>query len=1661
MATILLRETGTSTGSTVKGAPLTNAELDTTIDNINKIISGDTQGLTANGTVLNAASKLYLDGSFAGNTYLTESSDNVIDFVAGTVNTLRLNAVGATVTGNLVVTGALSAARVNGNTISTGTGTLTLGAGKVLTASNTLTLTGTDGTTMTFPTTSATIARTDAANTFTGTQTIGALVATTVNGNTITTGTGVLTIAASKTFTSSNTLTLAGTDGSTLSIGTGGTLGTSAYITLGANVGTWLATPSSANLAAVVTDETGTGALVFANTPTLVAPVLGVATATSINGNTITTGTGTLTLGAGSTLATSATNSITLTSTGATNVTLPTTGTLATQGYVDGLVVGLLDDRGSYDASVNTFPASGGSGTAGAILKGDLWYISVAGTLGGTAVGIGDSVRALTDTPSQTAGNWSALESNIGYVPANRDAANVFTGVQTMTSPAITTPAFTGAFSGAYSLGGTPTINVAAAVGGAWTAAATWTLPAFTLGGTVSGGGNQINNVVIGTITPLAGAFTTVSATGVISATTASSGFTAGVAAGFGYYGNFGATSFMQMYGATGASPYAIRFVVNALERALIDTTGLSIRAADKLYLDGAGSGLSGGDTYITESSANVLDLYAGGVRGIRSTSGALTLGIDGSYSHTLNGTVAQTTRNSIIAFNITGATTGWSGYRIANTGCALLMGVASSTGTLFTGSTAYSAGIGTEGALPLEFATNSVVRAVLSAAGNLAIGSTAKLYLDGVAAAGNTYLVESAADVLDAYVGGVNTLKLTAVLTTIATAVSVPDLSAAVIDKTVFPGVIVDTFIYDTAKDSDGGAWRKRCSHTSWENETLSGNWLGSAANEAGARAIVGATTNSYYYDTTAAAFYTLNAGSGKTVTYRGNVRQFPAQVLITVEAARVILWDLTQAGAPMWMVFSSAGLDSMTSVAGVNGQIWMGGNDATIYSRLVFAGFIADKFVIDLQGYSTGRGWEGRVSVRNSGAFADRVNRLPVIVNSHTNDVAMTVLPNAPVDVATGLPVPTIAVATNGGVSVIKDSGTVVSSSATDPLTSVAITPLGDLFVGYISSNAVRYARNIVSLSASFSLSLYYVSSIPAHSNTTEAPNKILHADKSSKVAVGFPSKLALLKENPASVAAGMVAYITKDYNSGWQVGAIKGAWLADTVAENPLTGAEMVTNGDFGTDTTGWTGVSATLSVVSGAMRITATAGSPQARLAAFTTVVGKTYVLKAKLATLSVGGKNVWLAQGPTTAINESSTNMGSTTGLYQLTFVASSTTTYVGFTGASSWAAAEYFDVDAVSCRLADVDRSVKAKGLQAFGSLTKAAVASGAQLMGYSGFSAANYLEQPYNSDLDFGTGDFCIMGWVSYTTYGANFRLLDRSAAAYANAYIAIELNANTGVLSAYTRDSGGVTTANLTSSIALASGAMTLVALVRRSGVVEWHINAVAAGTVANTNNLTNTSAYLRVGKKGSAPDEPWSYGSFALLRFAATAPTAEQIKHIYETERPMFEANAQCCIAGTSNAVTALAYDDETDLLHVGTSYGRSTFKGLVRTASEATAVGSITALSASGGIIAQSGTSGADVYIPAMSLREELARKAEQTAKLGAVLEPRWFTATSSQVAFPMPMGWKPKFVYRNSQLIRPDANDYSDTFDGFIWTSTLIDACTTGDFICIMGVRTNG
>ena len=72
-----------------------------------------------------------------------------------------------------------------------------------------------------------------------------------------------ITVANGKTLTVSNTLTLSGTDSSSISFGSGGVV---AYT---ANKLSAFASTTSSELSSIISDETGTGALVFANSPTL------------------------------------------------------------------------------------------------------------------------------------------------------------------------------------------------------------------------------------------------------------------------------------------------------------------------------------------------------------------------------------------------------------------------------------------------------------------------------------------------------------------------------------------------------------------------------------------------------------------------------------------------------------------------------------------------------------------------------------------------------------------------------------------------------------------------------------------------------------------------------------------------------------------------------------------------------------------------------------------------------------------------------------------------------------------------------------------------------------------------------------------------------------------------------------------------------------------------------------------------------------------------------------------------------------------------------------------------------------------------------------------------------------------------------------------------
>jgi trimeric autotransporter adhesin len=748
-------------------------------------------------------------------------------------------------------------------------------------------------------------------------------------------------------------------------------------------------------------------------------------------------------------------------------------------------------------------------------------------------------------------------------------------------------------------------------------------------------------------------------------------------------------------------------------------------------------------------------------------------------------------------------------------------------------------------------------------------------------------------------------------------------DLDAIAETKAV---TAVDVFVYDTSKDSDGGAWRKRTQNTSWYNETL---------------------------DTST----------------RGSRKEFPAVAVIVIETLKITIYDGDDPSLPMWMVFAVSGSTSnltwlgrtnivFSSVTMRDGILAFGSNGDGDSRGLHLAYFVSDRLAKIGNNYAYNSGFADGFGLvdRNSGSTAVR-GTANAIVNSTVNDVAMTVLPNAPIDAATGLPVPTIAVATGGGVSVIKDDGTVVditSSSgsytysfnvAFDGLNLVmqlgAANPQSPgsyiyVFDGVPASDTVitlnTKTGSTVSPRAFYSYnsnSLYY--DLPLAGSNALYGSPDLYANN---VFNGRNNGIVYLDENPTTPTEGMVAYTTSTYNTGWMVGDTKLATLSDTDDTN-VTGSQLVTNGDFATDSD-WT-KGAGWAISGGEATFTPTNTNSSISQVATGLVVGKTYTYSLTVTTsattaIRYGGSSV-------TAVT---VNPFSGTQTLTQTFVAAATSTTLGLNALNGDTT---LTLDNISLRIAEEDRSVNDKGLQVFGTITKDPVASGADLVAYSGFAATSYLEQPYNSGLDFGTGDFCIMGWAKQSSGFAPFirgvgldplNGFDRTGASLHF------FCGSTGNVTVYFNGSAVLGSPNFS----INSSKWTLMVCSRKSGVVSMYIDGRKTGSTTNTTDLTDVGAVTRIGYTTIAS---------ALWRVSATAPTDEQVAKIYNDEKFLFQENVQATLYGSYDSVTALAYDDDTELLHVGTSAGRSVFNGLHRVDNTTGAVG--VAISASNNFIVE--------------------------------------------------------------------------------------------------------
>jgi hypothetical protein len=264
------------------------------------------------------------------------------------------------------------------------------------------------------------------------TQVTGTLpVANGGTGVTTSTGTGAVVLSNSPTLVTPalgtpSSATLTNATGLPISTGVSG---------LGTGVATFLATPSSANLAAAVTNETGSGALVFATSPTLVTPALGTpssGTLTNTTGLPIDGGTtGTLPVNRGGTGATTLT---------ANNVILGN-GTSAVQVVAPG-------------TSGNVLTSNGTTWTSSALAAGDV-------TLNGTQTLSNKTISVDNNTLSGIAASSFVLSNGSGNIDGAAGQKAIPSGevvgttdTQTLTNKTLTSPTLT-----------SPTLTTATATG--------------------------------------------------------------------------------------------------------------------------------------------------------------------------------------------------------------------------------------------------------------------------------------------------------------------------------------------------------------------------------------------------------------------------------------------------------------------------------------------------------------------------------------------------------------------------------------------------------------------------------------------------------------------------------------------------------------------------------------------------------------------------------------------------------------------------------------------------------------------------------------------------------------------------------------------------------------------------------------------------------------------------------------------------------------------------------------------------------------------------------------------------------------------------------------------------------------------------------------------
>lgn len=766
------------------------------------------------------------------------------------------------------------------------------------------------------------------------------------------------------------------------------------------------------------------------------------------------------------------------------------------------------------------------------------------------------------------------------------------------------------------------------------------------------------------------------------------------------------------------------------------------------------------------------------------------------------------------------------------------------------------------------------------------------------------------------------------------------------------------DIFIYDTTKDSDGGAWRKRTQHTSWYNETLS-------------------------------------------TTTRGSRREFPAVAIIVVQTDKVVIYDGDDPDFPLWMTFNvttasgsafnmiSGGSDTIEPADAymLNGVLAVAlkgsGSDVTAGGVPVI-NFISDTCINYRTAGSgfTGSPYLGTIEQRNDALGNSPDINERGILGGNCVDLAMAVLSNAPIDAATGLPVPTIAVGTQDGVSVIRDDGTVVdltnSQSGYGANDFVDLTSSGEILLSFENPTDSRNARRlwIADLPTSDTVITTSVIAIGGFAkefykdkNTSYGGNALnyhtydavgttagelystMHDLKltDDNLYLGTNKDLTIINRDRGSLGGkdGMRCSIKSTGNSGWMPGENVVAALVDSdeTDQTDSQSVDFTSGSDVSSDPAyGGTTGGSTSSVSTTSITLTAPAGGTMYYSTGFTPVAGKKYIAEITISNYS-GSGSVGLSTAGGWSISMRRSSNGSV-GPEVITSNGSAMPVFIN-SGLTATVTLTIYE-------LAEDDFSVNNLGFAVHGTVAKTPIQTGSEIMRYGNWSTSNYLRQPHQNRLDFGTGSFYMMTWFKISSFSDHETLISREDREFDISIL------SGGEIRIYLRENSSTV-----NSVTIAASNYTLndwnhIAVVGYSGTnIHIYVNGIrvsyGSAIVYNITGSNSEELFIGVRKEGGSIAHPAQRTELALVKIGNSRPSGAQIAKIYYDEKLLIQENAKCTLYGSSDSVTALAYDEVKDQLHVGTSSGRSVFQGLQRINNTTDAISTV--ISAHDGLIVE--------------------------------------------------------------------------------------------------------